>query len=75
MFLSLSQVIVLRFVTLGLHFCVYAFVNMTIKICDFGFESACVKRKCKHFRNVLIDCILCENNTDCVNDTVTTDGC
>ncbi len=33
-----------------------------------------MKRKCKHFRNMVIDCILCENNTNCVNGMVTTDG-
>ncbi len=34
-----------------------------------------MKIKCKHFRNMVTDCILCENNTDCVNGTVTTDRC
>ncbi len=26
-----------------------------------------MKRKCKHFRNMVTDCILCENNTYCVS--------
>ncbi len=31
-----------------------------------------MKIKCKHFRNMVIDCILCENNMNCVNGMVTT---
>ncbi len=34
-----------------------------------------MKIKYKYFRNMVTDCILCENNTYCVNGRVTTDGC
>ncbi len=33
-----------------------------------------MKIKCNHFRNMVIDCILCKNSMNCVNGTVTTDG-
>jgi len=34
-----------------------------------------MKKKFKLFRNMLIDCIFCENDMNCVNGMVTTDGC